>query len=234
MKSRAARWCAPVIIPIAAIVSIALVSIALVSSVRCTQPPPYQPVAWQTGQWVEYTVSTGNPALAAHTVRLRYSLTGDHTEDAIRYFWFETSGALDTTRFIFRVLAPDRQLNQTRRVIIKIGGETAQEMPRELAEAPVEYQLPFFDPALVARAKPKSERLKTAAGAFRCIHARIGGADVWLSSEVPVTGIVRYRSSDQYYELTGSGRSGAVSGITELPELIDLDKIFPPSDSAKK
>jgi len=230
MKRCAALSYATTIVPITLIVSIA---IALVSSARCTQSGSYKPAAWQSGQWVEYTVSARGHAAGKGSVRLRYSITGEGTEDAVRYFWFETSGTLDTSTFVFKVMVPERQLNQARRVIIKIGAETAKEMPPELSEAPVEYQPPFFDPLEIARAKPRGVQLKTPAGVFRCLHARIGEGEVWLSSEVPVTGIVRYRSADQDYELTALGRTGAATGITELPERIDLDKIFP-ADSAGK
>ena len=214
---------------------LATVALVIIIIAGCNQSSSYKIAPWQAGQWVEYIVSprseATSPEGAAH---IRYSIVGDHTADGVKYFWFETYGKMDTSNFIFKLMVPERFAGQARRVIIKIGTAPATEMPAELSDAPDEYQPPLYNETEILKKKVKTEKVKTPAGVFRCIHSRMGDADVWLSSQIPIIGIVKYTSPNQEMTLTGFGPSGAQTRITELPQRLDLNKIFPKQDSSGK
>lgn len=195
----------------------------------CSQSSSYKLSPWKVGQWVEYRVTPPGEAApqGAGSTRIRYSLVGDYQAEGIKYFWFETYGTVDTSNFIFKMMVPERFTGQARRVIIKLGNEPAYEMPNELLESPTEYQPKLYSETEILAKKISNEKVTVPAGDFRCIHSKIGDAEVWVSSQIPVLGIVKYETATEKMELSAWGGSGAQTRITELPERLDLNKIFP-------
>lgn len=179
----------------------------------------YKPTPWKVGQWVKYKIKMNK----AESFEVRYAIVGEEGKD----FWFEIDGESSSAKFIFKVLVNERSLSHTKEEIIKIGDQPAYIMPKEVGtELPKEYEPPIFEEEEISKHKVGIERIKTQKGLLRCVHSKLRKKgieyEVWVSSEVPILGIVKLTSLFTEMELIDYGYEGAVSEIKESPQEVDL------------
>jgi len=86
--------------------------------------------------------------------------------------------------------------------------------------------------------KMDKQTITVPAGTFECIHTTYikkdtkEKAEVWHSTKVPVTSIVKMKSEDGEMKLLAYGTSGAKSAITEKPKQIHMNSFL--QDAAKE
>ncbi|MDD1720929.1 MAG: hypothetical protein LUP95_02980 [Euryarchaeota archaeon] len=66
----------------------------------------------------------------------------------------------------------------------------------------------FFNSSEVNAHKIALQDVNTTYGNLTCIHSRIGAFDIWVNEEVPVTGIVKCVTGNQYVLLDALNKSG--------------------------
>ena len=66
----------------------------------------------------------------------------------------------------------------------------------------------FFNSSEVNTHKIALQDISVSYGTLTCIHSRIGTSDVWMNEEVPVTGVVKAVTGNQYLLLDNLNKSG--------------------------
>ncbi|MGZ4917785.1 MAG: hypothetical protein ACXVIF_07490 [Halobacteriota archaeon] len=66
----------------------------------------------------------------------------------------------------------------------------------------------FFNSSQVNTHKVALQDINVSYGTLTCIHSRIGTSDVWMNEEVPVTGVVKAVTGNQYLLLDALNKSG--------------------------
>jgi hypothetical protein len=184
----------------------------------------YADPEWKVGDWVSYQVSGGS--LDAYT--LRYAITGIDTLGGEAYYWLEMIGSSGESQFIYKMLVPYGYRGVAERMIIKVGSQPALAMPdfEGLNEEPPGENRPYlYLAAEIDSAKIGVEKLSVPAGDFKAIHAKIKSPkgrenEIWVSSEVPIFGIVALNTTTEEMKLVDKG-TGATTAITEEPQKID-------------
>ena len=165
----------------------------------------------KVGEWAEYQVTTGEGKGSV----MRRSIVGKEGN----LIWYETKTSHDNQVTIMKVLI-DPDTGKAKRAIMKNPPKQAMEIPLNMMDKMA------AEPAQKNPAQEKpivtSETIQVPAGSFKCTHVRgskVPSSDgVWSSEKVPVGGLVKSRFEDHEMVLTGLGRSGAKSEITETPQ----------------
>lgn len=191
------------------------ISILMCKKVSFTEP------SWEKGEWCEYKVNSST--MGEYT--LRYVVL----QKEKNMYWFEMVGVKDTSRFIYKMLVPYGFRGKAKRMIIKVNQQQAVELINDPEGEPPGENRPFLvKKEIVDKAKKKRVRVRTPAGEFECWYVSTtdpkgSRVELWLSNEVPVFRIVKFRTLYEKGELIGWG-TGAVSLINEKPKIIDLSK----------
>lgn len=176
---------------------------------------------FKVGHWVEYSFIR-RPQNMSH--RFRIAIVG--REDSA--YWLEmilsqVHRGEAISKILFDPEASDEQ-DRVRRVIIQPGSH----MPLELPVKSGRKMVPQFTESVGTGKLIGTEKIRVRAGVFKAKHyKRTGGSDpcdMWLSENVALWGMVKYRSSKVSMSLAAQGK-GAVSRITEQPVKFDPSKI---------
>ncbi len=185
----------------------------------CKKEQLTQPV-WQKGEWCEYRVNSQIMGLYS----MRYAVVGKEND----MYWFEMIGTKDTSRFIYKMLIPYGFRGKAKRIIIKLNNQQAVEIVNDPEGEPPGENRPFLVNTKVIK-NAKKERIVTPAGEFECFHVKTTSpkgipVELWLSSEVPLFRIVKFKTRYETGELTGWG-IGAETQIKEKPRIFDVSKL---------
>jgi hypothetical protein len=170
----------------------------------------------KVGAWVEYVVAD-----LARKTTLRMRLGVVERSDAGT--WLELAFALpNMERLIVKTLVKgdSRKQASVKRVILRIGNRQPLEIVGgQPAEAAPKWQA-------AAGGTPKrigTETVRVPAGPVHAEHYRVdaSGIDTWLSPKLPLFNLVKHKSREYIYELTGSGLD-AKSEITGRIGKLDL------------
>lgn len=172
-------------------------------------PAPAAP-ALEVGQWVEYRFRRGRE----RPVTVRYALVERETGGD----WLETRYTrADGGRLLIRVLVEGRldRPGRIRRVIVQEGHGQALELPAERGAGALPPPVPTSSNARVLG----EETVQVAGHSLRARHVRAtegpGATDAWVSTAVPLWGLVRFSSSRYELDLLGFGTGARTSLVGE-------------------
>lgn len=169
----------------------------------------------EVGQWVEYRFRRGRE----RPVTVRYALVEREPDGD----WLETRYTrADGGRLLIRVLVEGRldRPGRIKRVIVQEGHGQALELPAERGAGALPPQVPTSANARVVG----EEAIQVAGHRLRARHVRasegVGATDAWVSTAVPLWGLVRFSSSRYQLDLLGFG-TGARSSLVGDPVRFD-------------
>jgi hypothetical protein len=174
-------------------------------------PADFGVSGWRVGQWARYSISenVGGPMPMGRfrTVQV-VGRSGER-------FWVEVgmefsgmvTGAAPTQKYLlafgpireqvgqdYYTLMPDSALLQQRVLRAGTGARQRSAFPEGWTRV-------------------GEEQLTVAGGAFRTVHWRKGGEDLWTATDAGPVGVVKYTSADMQIELAGRGDTGARSRV---------------------
>ena len=141
--------------------------------VGCSKTEKFQLLEWRTGQWAAYTIN-GEP--------IKISIVGEDSN----MFWIETV----EPQMIVKALVEEGKLNEPKRLIVKTVGEN-----------PIEFQNTEFLaesglPVIKTEDFGKKEIVVLPCGKFKVVHIKENVKDVWVSEDIPILGIVKYKNEN--------------------------------------
>jgi hypothetical protein len=154
---------------------------------------------WEVGQWVSYKINS-EP--------LKISIVGRDSS----LFWVETV----EPELIVKVLVRPEEINHPIRLIVKRTGEN----PTEFQETKLSIESNFTIQNL--EDSGKEEVLILPCGKIKTIHIEREETDIWLSSTIPILGVVKYTNKNMNIVLQSYGMRGATSEIKEPVENVSL------------
>ena len=170
------------------------------------------------GGWSEYQMTTkGEPSS-----KMKIAIVGKEGED----YWYESvmEGQREG-KVISKMLVsgnPAEQKN-VKRMIFKMGNESAMEMPVQMMQRGSQSQEPKGK--MVDKGE---ETVKVPAGAFKAQHVQYQDGekvvDAWVLKDVSPYGTVKIQSKDFEMALIGYG-TGAKTLITETPRKFEMPKM---------
>ncbi|MDI6841035.1 MAG: hypothetical protein QMD71_09360 [bacterium] len=162
----------------------------------CAQLHKYKPIPWAVGQWVSYEVN-GEP--------LKVSIVGKD----LAGFWLETVEPEVVVKFLV-----EEGGTQPNKLIVKTVGDSPIEFPVDKFNV----KSILLSAKIDESANLRNEILTLTCGKLRVFHTTYEGSDIWLSSKVPIFGIVKYMGKDKLIVLRDYGIKGAESEIKEQAE----------------
>ena len=233
-----------------------LVLTAMLSGIVLGQVPQfYNPFAgisspetgpMKVGAWTKYKITSAKPEEEHSPSTLKLSLVGEEKTKGQNLFWFE----IDMTdqngdRDIIKYLTKLDELNTQKgymSIIFKHNDEPAVEYEFEIPEEQPEYQAEttYSNETSKERKQETStpnftvdeQTITVPAGTFKCKHFVTVNeengekTEVWVSSKVPLMGIVKMVSDDGEMVLTAYDTKGAKSAITETPKKINMTQMM--------
>jgi hypothetical protein len=212
-------------------------AIALAPSPVAAQMSPQPPMPMvvdlkkiDVGSWASYTTTMGEMKMTAKTSLVARDASSVSMETSMEGGMMAMMGGKMTMRL---VMDPDPTISEkpVKQVVMQIGDQDPMLAPDNMPAQ--KYSKP--DPkSLVGK-----ETLKTAAGSFKTAHYRSktpqGTVDVWVSEDVPPTGLVKLTTEAMQaggqpipamtMELAAMGK-GAKPTITKAPKPFDPQKMM--------
>jgi hypothetical protein len=163
--------------------------------------------AWRVGHWARYDVT-----LNGRKWQLEYAIVGEERKGKSHLYWLEARRFDQNDSLFVKWLVPGWLDGPPEKVLVGKGSHASIVMdgsclPEELGNGKVCKGLK----------PPVSERLETPAGPFVSKKFSRPSSSVWLSSKVPIFGVVRSKNGDGELVLVAYGLKGATSGLTEAP-----------------
>ncbi len=161
--------------------------------------------------------------------------SGDH--DIMKYL---VKGTLDKGSGTFSIITKHND-EQATELIFDIPEDTTRKDETQTVEK-TNTNIEDFQPTSFSddegEWKMDKQTITVPAGTFECIHTTYikkdtkEKAEIWHSTKVPVTGLVKMKSADGEMKLLAYGTSGAKSAITEKPKQIRMNSFL--QDAAKE
>jgi hypothetical protein len=195
------------------------------------------------GSWCEYNLQTED---ADNSGKMKISLVGSEECDGQDCHWIEIEiNSEEGDRIIFKYLVKGR-ISEGKEsyfsMIMKSNDDPAWEFEidsEEMKDIPEEeYEMDFKEykdlPDLYDSPEMTitEETIKVPAGKFEChriTYIDTSGnerMDIWVTEDIPVTGIVKLKSSDTEMELLKYGWKGAKTAITEKPKKFSIKEML--------
>ncbi len=174
------------------------------------RPSDFGVTGWRVGQWARYSIAEDVGAPQPMGRFRTIQVVGRSGER----FWVEVTtefsgmmqGAGPAQRFLLPFGPVAAQVGQDYYTLLPDSTLLQQRLLREAAGT---RRAAF--PAGWTRVG--EEPVTVAAGAFRAVHWRRGGEDLWTSAEAGPVGVVKYQGGDMQFELAGRGDTGARSRV---------------------
>lgn len=166
---------------------------------------------WRVGQWANYDViSHGN------RWRLEYALVGREKNGKSQLFWLEARRFEQSDSLFVKCLVPSGLNGAAERVLIS-GNSANSSLLLDGSHLPWGTE---GKPLEVSRKRQPAvlENVDTPAGQFSSNRYEHSAGQIWLSSKVPVFGLVRSKSDEVEMVLVAFGQRGATSELKEAPE----------------
>lgn len=204
-----------------------IAALAVIFLLTACEKAEYIPPKWSVGDWVEYHVKSSSSSLKDYT--LRFAITGEEKVANETYYWLEMVGTSEGSRFVYKMLVPYGYRGVAERMIIKVEDQPALEMPKAegLADEPPGDNRPYlFLETDVAKGKIDEAKINVPAGDYLAVHSKVKDlngreAEVWLSKEIPLFGIVKAKIGVEDMEFVAKGKD-AKTVISEEPQKIDI------------
>ena len=195
---------------------------------KTTGPRFYTEFKPVVGGWSEYQMTTKGDSSS----KMKLAIVGKEGDD----YWYETimEGQREG-KLISKMLVSGNPAEQKniKRMIIKMGNESAMEMPTQMMQRGSSQSQ-----------KPKGktvdkgeETLKVPAGTFKAQHVQYQDGekvvDAWILKDVSPYGTVKIQSKDFEMTLIGYG-TGAKTLITETPKKFEMPKMPRGNPKARK
>ncbi len=175
------------------------------------RPADFGVSGWRVGQWARYSITenVGGPMPMGRFRTIQ--VVGRSGE---RY-WVESGmefsgmvqGAAPTQKYLLPFGPIREQVGQDYYTLMPDSSVVQQRLLRQGGGARQRSAFPE------GWTRVGEEPITVAAGAFRAVHWRKGGEDLWTSGEAGPVGIVKYTSADMQIELAARGESGARSRV---------------------
>ena len=167
---------------------------------------------WCVGQWVRYSVTSSDK-----TWQLEYALVGEEKDGESQLFWLETRRFDGKDTLFVKWLVPAGLNGPAKRVLVGKGTSAnvmvdGPGLPRE-----AERGRSSGDQSLAVL-----ESIETPAGPFLSERYAKPSGLVWLSSKVPIFGVVRSKGDEGELMLVAYGLKGATSKLTEAPNMTTI------------
>ena len=190
----------------------------------------YKSKPWSVGQWATYQITRNKKEMS-----VKYSLTGMEKLEGKTYYWLECRTVYQAETTISRMLLGQGEV-LPKEVVIKNGNEPAMTMRAMLQKGlkPQIRKLPSHTDMEINKGYIGTEEVSVPAGKFKTIHSKLSptveneSGEIWVSGQIPVLGTVKsseYEGANKTRMiLTGFGKSGAKTEITEKPIEGELPK----------
>ena len=152
----------------------------------------YTLIAPKVGQWVRYRVVAPNGSESFLTYRITGKIGEEFVIDVGTAGKNATSPLRPNNTVEARYDSKDGSL-------VNVSAERNADILSNL----------FFNSSEVNAHKIALQDISVSYGTLTCIHSRIGTADVWMNEEVPITGVVKAVTGNQYLLLDDLNKSGA-------------------------
>ncbi len=209
---------------------------------------PEQPTM-KTGSWTMYKIESKDKDDSG---KMKLSVVGEEECNGQKCRWFEIEIWDNAGNHnISKILMKDelsRGESGYFSIIVKNNDEPAYQFEfdippdtTEIAEEPTKAEKSasedentgsYYAQDEYAEVKIDKETIVVPAGKFDCQHILTidketnEKAEMWFSPKVPVTTIVKIRSSDNMMELLDYGTEGATSAITETPQKMNMNQMI--------
>ncbi len=195
------------------------------------------------GSWCEYNLKTDD---TENSGKMKISIVGSEECNGQDCHWIEIEiNSEEGDRIIFKYLVKGR-ISEGKgsyfSMIMKSNDDPAREFEidtEEMEDITIEeYEMDFkeykdlpdsYDSPTMTITE---EVIKVPAGKFECHHITYIDTsgneriDFWITEDIPVTGIVKLKSSETKMELLKFGWKGAKTAITEKPKKFSIDAML--------
>ncbi len=149
-------------------------------------------MAPKVGQWVRYRVIAPNGTETS----LTYTVTGKSGEN---FTINTTTGSKNTSQKAMTSNSIEARYDPKEASLTKVSSNRSADVLSDL----------FFNSSEVNANKIALQDVIVSYGNLTCIHSRIGAIDVWMSEDVPVTGLVKCVTGGQYVLLDAVNKAGS-------------------------
>lgn len=163
---------------------------------------------WTVGQWAEYEIHKGSEEYT-----IKYTIV-DREYDEENFFWIESIVVTENDSFLWQALVPE-YFNGTPKelVIVDLTQRDWEALAIPLGQScRTIFMLGNFNPENLKKLGFETENITMPAGEFYSLHCRFTietkPVDVWISSKVPILGIVRWESQDELRTVKDYGENG--------------------------
>jgi len=167
---------------------------------------------WRVGQWVRYSVTS-----SGKTWQLEYALVGEEKSGESQLFWLETRRFDGKDTLFVKWLVPAGLNGPAERVLVGKGTSASV-----MVDGPGLPQKAERVRSSEGQSLAVLESVETPAGPFLSERYARPSGPIWLSSKVPIFGVVRSKGEEGELMLVGYGQKGATSKLTEAPDIVTI------------
>lgn len=183
---------------------------------------------WAIGQWAEYKVNKGEKEYI-----IRYTIVDQDFNDT-NLFWVESVIRTENDSFLWQTLVPEYFQGLPKElIIVDLTKNRWEALAMPLGQTcKSEFLLSSLTPDNVRNTGFETEYIDTDLGQLFSLHCRIfadsSDVNIWINSEIPIYGLVKWEATSEYRIVINYGDNGK----TILPK--DIERIqISPSDFSK-